>query len=156
MEAVPAIDGEVPELGQVFDRLRAFAEERNRGLFAGLSGGTLREQSDGWLRISLPEGIAASRIQARKADLEAICSQFFSRPTEVEFEIESAGGIVRESNGEAVGEHQRESRKAALRHEAINEALEIFQAEIVEIRPLGDPVPGALLDVSDATPLEEA
>ena len=32
----------------------------------------------------------------------------------------------------------RETRKAALRHEAINSALNILEAEIVEIRPLSD------------------
>lgn len=126
------------DLGKTFDRLRAFAEERNRGLFAGLNGGTLLEQESGRLSISLPEGIAAQRICARKADLEAICEQFFSRRTEIEIEVVPTQLLTEANDPEIQNVQDRETRKAALRHEAINSALDILEAEIVEIRPLGD------------------
>lgn len=125
-------------LGTVFDRLRAFAEERNRGLFAGLEGGTLLEKKNGRLRISLPGGIASQRICARKADLEAVCEQFFSRRTEIDIDVSPMKAATETDDPEIQNVQNRETRKAALRHEAINSALNILEAEIVEIRPLSD------------------
>ncbi len=124
---------------QVFDRLREFAQERNRGLFAGLDRGALLDHSEDALRIALPAGIAAERIRGRKADLEAVCTQFFDRPMRVELDVaESAPTPGNGTSTSAGAPDLRETRKAALRHNAVNTALEILEAEIVDIRALGE------------------
>ncbi len=125
---------------QVYDRLCAFAQQQNRGLFAALEGGRLVEHAPGRLRVALEPGIAARRLQGRGADLEAVCERFFGEPTRVEFEVRGGGGgetapRVPARDDEGV----RRRRKEALDHPAVNAALEILEGEILEIRPLGEP-----------------
>ncbi|NNL86654.1 MAG: DNA polymerase III subunit gamma/tau [Myxococcales bacterium] len=124
---------------QVFDRLRRFAQERNRGLFAALDDGTLLVRGEDMLRIGLRPGISAERVRGRKADLEAVCSQFFDKPMRVELEIAEAPGADDATRPAADPIQIRETRKAALRNDAVNVALEVLEAEIVDIRPLGGP-----------------
>jgi DNA polymerase-3 subunit gamma/tau len=124
---------------QVFDRLRRFAQERNRGLFAALDDGALLERDEDSLRIRLRAGISAERVRGRKADLEAVCSQFFDRPMRVELEIPEGPGPDDAPRPAADPTQVRETRKAALRNDAVNVALEVLEAEIVDIRPLGGP-----------------
>jgi hypothetical protein len=123
----------------VFDRLRAFAQESNRGLFASLEGGRLLACGEGALRIALPSGLAARRLEDRRAELEEVCGRFFGGPVQVLLEAPGAGPDApdpsRGREGEA--EEVRRRRLAALAHPAVNDALEILGAEILEIRPLG-------------------
>jgi DNA polymerase-3 subunit gamma/tau len=125
-------------LAQVFDRLRSFAQDENRGLFAALEGGRLLAKSDDALRVALPSAIAARRLESRKGDLESVCARFFGKPIRVELSVD-AGGAAPVANGAkaAGGELARKRRQDALAHPAVNAALEILGAEIDEIRPLG-------------------
>jgi hypothetical protein len=124
----------------VFDRLRAFAQEQNRGLFAAFEGGRLLDRSPGKLRIGLPSAIAARRLESRAADLAAVCERFFGESMRVELETlgeaRASGEAARPTAGRSSPAAKRQ-RQEALNHPAVNEALEILGAEIQEIRPTG-------------------
>jgi len=142
----PAADGEAetaaeaPSLGDaspevVFDQLRRFAQQHNRGLFAALEGGRLAERGERHLRIALPEPFATRRLQSRHDELRRICERFFGGPLRVEVECEAPkpagpGAPARTSD------LARRRRQEALDHPAVNASLEILGGEIVEIRPL--------------------
>jgi DNA polymerase-3 subunit gamma/tau len=130
-----------PELPReaVFDRLRVFAQRENRGLFAALEGGRLTHWDGEQLRLVVTSGIGARRLFERRADLATVCERFFDRPVRVELEIESDGAEEAARGRQASAEEGTARRRAALNHPALNAALEILDAEIVEIRPLGGP-----------------
>jgi DNA polymerase-3 subunit gamma/tau len=126
-------DGAPPAV--VFDRLRGFAGRENPGLYAALEGGELVERDAGRLRIRVPTRFSAQRLEDRRAALEAACARFFGAPLRVEIEAAPEPG---DGGGRADPEIARQRRQRALNHPAIHTALEILDAEIVEIRPLGD------------------
>jgi len=121
----------------VFDRLRAFAGKQDPGLFAALDGGELAQNEASRLRIRVPAGFGARRLEQKRAALEQCCERFFGRPVAVELEIvgatPEAPSIAQASSAEAL----RRVRQQALSHPAVNAALEVLEGEIVEIRPLG-------------------
>ncbi|MBW2494929.1 MAG: DNA polymerase III subunit gamma/tau [Deltaproteobacteria bacterium] len=126
----------------VLDRLRGFIRESHPGLVAALDGGKLLERDDQQLRIFTPEPFAAQRLRDRLESLEAVCSEFFGHPMRVR--IETAEADVGAASGEAAeakttlsAEALRELRQRALKNPAVNRAVEILDAEIVEIRPAG-------------------
>ncbi|MDJ0786943.1 MAG: DNA polymerase III subunit gamma/tau [Myxococcota bacterium] len=129
---VPA--GSAP-LPVVWDRLHAFALEADRIGFAALEGGRLIELREDGLRIALPTGIATRRMEARREAFEAVCSRFFDRPMVVE--VEGHEAAARPAHGAPAAPEGKAAKQDALSHPAINAALEILDAEIVEIRPLG-------------------
>jgi len=120
----------------VFDRLRHFAQESDRGLFACLDGGRLLERAPGRLRIAVPRGFRARRLQGRLRELEAVCARFFGGPVRVELEEgdEEPGAGPRDARERR--EQDRQRRQAAMNNPAVNVALRELQGEIVEIRPL--------------------
>lgn len=126
-------------LAVVFDRLKGFIQKRDRSLFAALEDGRLLEREPGHLRIGLPAKFHAQRLKDRAAEVEAACAAFFGEPTRVSVDALSpddaskSGG--RASHAEREAERQR--KQSALNHPKINAALEVLQAEIVEIRSLG-------------------
>jgi hypothetical protein len=149
-EGDPALGSEgAPDLGsgapldQVFDRLRAFAQEENRGLFAALEGGRLIGRTEQALRISLPSAIAVRRFQARMDELTAVCERFFGHPLRVVMETEGASGARPATQSAGPDPDAKRRRQEALNHPAVNQALEILKGEIVEIRPLGGEGPEA-------------
>ena len=121
----------------VFDRLRAFAGKQDPGLFAALDGGELAQNEASRLRIRVPAGFGARRLEQKRAALEQCCERFFGRLVAVELEIvgatPEAPSIAQASSAEAL----RRVRQQALSHPAVNAALEVLEGEIVEIRPLG-------------------
>ncbi len=139
-EPEPEPPGAAPEpapLGQVFDRLRAFAQEANRGLFAALEGGRLVARTDETLRIALPSRVAVRRLEARSADLQAVCERFFGRALGVVLEAEGAAPDAA-PRAAVQGPLAQRRRQEALDHPVVNEALEILGGEILEIRTLGE------------------
>jgi len=131
----PAADSLPPAV--VFDRLRAFAGKQDPGLFAALDGGRLVRIEASRLCISVPAGFAARRLEQKREPLERCCEGFFGRPVAIELEIvgeaPAAPHLARGSDAEAL----RRLRQQALSHPAVNAALELLEAEIVEIHPLG-------------------
>jgi hypothetical protein len=85
------------------------------------------------LRLEAPNGFAKQRLEDRASDLESICSGFFGEPTRIEVaevkQAPPAGPAVR-------GEDTRRLKQEALNNPLVNSALEILQADIVEIRPV--------------------
>jgi DNA polymerase-3 subunit gamma/tau len=121
----------------VFDRLRALARERDRMLWGALEDGRLAARDAAGLTIAVSTGVAARRLEARRSALEALCESFFGRRVQVAIEAPAAAAGAR-----PVAAATRDAgrlRQQALEHPALNDALEILGAEIVEIRPLGQP-----------------
>jgi DNA polymerase-3 subunit gamma/tau len=122
---------------EIYDRLVAFAQQENRGLFAGLDGGRLVEREPGRLRIRLRSALAARRLASRGRDLERVCEQFFGERVRVELESDSSPEEAsNEPRLDAADSKRR--RERALDHPGVNAALELLGGEILEIRALGD------------------
>jgi len=125
------------KLPAFFDRLRAIAGKGNPGLYAALENGRIVERGDGHLRIAVPQSFSAQRLEDRRGALEAACARLLGHATRVEIEAEAGAS---RPDGEALAsdpESIRRLRRQALEHPAVNTAIETFDAEIVEIRPLG-------------------
>lgn len=129
----------------VFDRLKAMAEEANRTLFLPLESGELLENQPGRISIALPSGFGTSRLQQRITELESVCASLFGQPTHVQIEVrEIAGknpatGLPKKPDvkaRKARDERVRLQRQNALEHPALNQAIQILGAEILEIRPM--------------------
>jgi DNA polymerase-3 subunit gamma/tau len=131
-DAAPAPPPDAP-LAVVFDRLRAFAGRENRGLAAALAGGRLVERGADRLRIAAPSRFAAERLADRREALLASCARFFGCAMQVEIETraDAPARIARPEDREAA----RQLRERALEHAAVNAALEVLEAKIVDIRP---------------------
>jgi DNA polymerase-3 subunit gamma/tau len=127
-------------LAVVFDRLRGFAQEANRGLFASLDGGRLLSRGGGRLAIAVRPGFHLKRLQDRLAELEAVCTRFFGEPTRVALEALADGseGAQSPERARERRDQHRQRRQAALRHPAVNVALKELQGEIVEIHPIDE------------------
>jgi DNA polymerase-3 subunit gamma/tau len=123
----------------VFDRLRGCIRDTSPGLFALIEGVRLAALEPGRVSLAAPSGFNKKRLDARREELEAVCGQFFGAPTHVQIEA-PAPEQTRSSAPQR--ESERRLRQEALNHRGINAALEILQAEIVEIRPFGD-IPAA-------------
>jgi DNA polymerase-3 subunit gamma/tau len=130
--AAPAPPLDAP-LAVVFDRLRAFAGRGNRGLAAALAGGRLAERSAGQIKIEAPSRFAAERLADRREALDAACARFFGHPIRVEIETRSdtPPPIARHEDREAA----RRLRERALENAALDTALEVLEAKILDIRP---------------------
>jgi DNA polymerase-3 subunit gamma/tau len=132
--AEPAADAPLPV---VFDRLRSFAQEANRGLFAALEGGRLSARSEEGIRIALPSTLAVRRLEGRLRELEAVVERFFGGPRRVVLESDGGAGepAPRAAGPDPLAQRRRQE---ALNHPTVNQALEILEGEILEIKPLGE------------------
>lgn len=141
-EGAPPIDGGAPLIGggappaAIFDRFRATALEKDRSHFASLDGTTLVGIEGNTIRIGAPAAFHVERLRQRSDDLEQHASVLFGRPTKISVEIASGGGARTETKGSR--EQSRKRRQEALNSESVNLAIEVLNAEIVEIRPLGE------------------
>ncbi len=124
---------EVPP-GAVFDRLRSRVREANPNLFALLEGVELRTNEPGRICLAAPSAFNKKRLDARRAELEAACAEFFGAPTRVEIEEPERTDVQSASTQR---ELEKRRRHEALNHAGLNEAVQILAADIVEIRPLG-------------------
>ncbi len=122
-------------LATVLDRLRAFARASQPGIFAALDGAELLERDPERVRIRVPEPFAARRLRERQDAVDALAASFFGRATRVL--IEDAPEVAAPAPGASSNEVVRQRRQQALNDPAVNRALEILGADIVDIRPLG-------------------
>jgi DNA polymerase-3 subunit gamma/tau len=129
----------------VFDRLKAVAQETNRALFLPLESGQLLHNEPGQICIALPSGFGTSRLQQRITELETVCTTLFGQPTQVSIEIrEMTNKSSKVDSARRPGAKERKERDEALRlrrqsaleHPALNEAIRILGAEILEIQPV--------------------
>ena len=150
VEAGPQPDGPAPPgdeisrppeadapLSVVFDRLRGFAGRDNPGLFAALEAGRLVERGADRLRIALPSAFSAQRLEDRREAFEAACARFFGAPMGVAIEIDTSEAHSGAPGSALDPEALRQRRQDALNHPAVSDALEVFDGQILEIRPLG-------------------
>ena len=132
--AAPEIAADAP-LEVVFDRLRIFAQEKNRAAFISLDGAELVERSENRICISAANPFHAKRLQDRADLLGELCAGFFGHPVQVEIRVQENGeGFAADPAPRREADRQR--RKTALDHPAINTAIQELDAQIVEIRPL--------------------
>ena len=117
------------------DRLRARARDESPGIFASLDGVELVAREGAQLRMRAPSGFHAKRLRDRMGDLETLCERFFGGPTRVE--LEEAGDRSAARRPADRREAARRLRQEALKHPSINEALELLDGEIVDIKPIG-------------------
>ena len=122
----------------VMDRLRSFVQAANPSLAAPLEGGSLLERGAERLRIGVPGSFAATRLKAKLAALEEICTRFFGNKMRIEV-VQLEPGVGSDRPRPELDDLSRRRKQEALQHPAVNAALEILGAEIVEIRPLGKP-----------------
>jgi DNA polymerase-3 subunit gamma/tau len=134
-ELLPPEEGAPLEV--VFDRLRGLAKTENRALFAALEGGKILERTSEGLRIGVPEGFAAARLEARRAGVEAVCARLFGRPVAVRIEPLAPHTQAPKATPTIDPEVLRQRRQAALNHPSVNVAMEVLGGEIVDIRPVG-------------------
>ncbi|MEZ4353231.1 MAG: DNA polymerase III subunit gamma/tau [Myxococcota bacterium] len=130
----PSGGGAPPEV--VFDRLRARALETDRARFASLEGARLLAIEDDTFRLGVPAAFHAERLRDRTGELEALASALFGRNVRIAVEVQPLQTAAQQ-NTEA-REASRRRRQEALNSESVNLAIELLDAEIVEIRPLGE------------------
>jgi len=128
-----APDASAP-LAVVFDRLCAFTQRHEPKLAPALEGGTLLEREGERIHLSAPNRFAAQRLSARREALESLWSRFFDHPVRLEV---ACAGDPSSAPGQRQRSEVREQRQQALNHPAVGLALEVLDAEIDEIRPLG-------------------
>jgi DNA polymerase-3 subunit gamma/tau len=121
----------------VFDRIRGLAKTENRALFAALEGGRILERTTEGLRIGVPEGFAAARLEARRDGVEGVCARLFGRRVAVRIEPLPQHSPAVKSAPAIDPEVVRQRRQAALNHPSVNVAMEVLGGEIVDIRPVG-------------------
>jgi hypothetical protein len=120
----------------LFDRLRAKALETDRARFASLDVARLESIRGNTIEIGVPGSFHAERIRTRIDELEGLACDLFGQPTRITVGLQDAK-TAHETSFE-VREASRRRRQEALNSEPVNLALEILEAEIVEIRPLGE------------------
>ena len=123
----------------VLDRLRVFAQNENRGLFASLNEARIIDRQNGCIRLEVSAPFHRKRLQDNLVEFEGACERFFSQPTRVEIiEAQTPASPGRQKSGtSSKREAERQRRQTALNHPKINVALEALKAEIVDIRPIG-------------------
>jgi DNA polymerase-3 subunit gamma/tau len=126
--------GAAPEV--IFDRLRTKALEQDRSRFASLEGANLIAIEGDTIRLGATAAFHAERIKAKAADLEAVAAQLFGQPTRITVEIQTRDTQAQKTSTSR--EHSRKRRQEALNSEPVNLAIEVLEAEIVEIKPLGE------------------
>jgi hypothetical protein len=122
------------------DRLRVFGQKRDRGLFASLDGARLEAQREGYVKIAVAGDFHVKRLQARETEVASLCTEFFGEPMRVEISLlppSENGGARKADEPGPSRERERQIRQEALNHPGVNAALEILEAELVEIRPIG-------------------
>jgi hypothetical protein len=122
----------------VLDRLRAFARERDRGLSTSLDNVTLVESRPGHLKLSTQQPFHHRRLSDRLQAVEQICSDFFGEATRVDLLPPANSEEAPIAEGPSPRrEHERQQRREALEHPSVNLALELLDAEIIDIVPVG-------------------
>ena len=137
-----ATSAEPPQIGggaspeALFDRLRTKALEADRSRFASLEGAEVVSIKGNLIELGVPGSFHVERLKARIGDLEALAETLFNQPVRISVSLRSDGARADEDS--ASREQTRKQRQAALNSEPVNLAIEVLEAEIVEIRPLGD------------------
>ncbi len=122
--------------GVLFDRLRAKALELDRARHASLEHAECLAVEGNLMRLSVATSFHAERVRARGSELEVIATGLLGRVMRIQVELQTVKTQAEESAESR--ERSRRLRQEALNSEPVNLAIEILDAAIVEIRPLGD------------------
>ena len=122
--------------GALFERLRAKAFEVDRARHASLEQAECVSATGNRLRLAVSTSFHAERVRARIGELEALAQGLFGRAMKIEVELQAVKTPAQDSAESR--ERSRRRRQEALNSEPVNLAIEILDAEIVEIRPLGE------------------
>jgi chromosomal replication initiation ATPase DnaA len=109
----------------------------DRSRFASLDGTSLVAIEGNTIRIGAPAAFHAERLRQRIDALEALATDLFGQPTRITVEVAAPRTAQTDHNHQS-REHSRKRRQEALNSESVNMAIEVLDAEIVEIRPLGE------------------
>ena len=120
----------------IFDRLRAKALEADRSRYASLEGTELLSIKGNTIELGVSAPFHAERLWTRIDDLEAFAENLFGQPTRITVEVRADRSHQEETSESR--EDSRKRRQQALNSEPVNLAIEILDAEIVEIRSLGE------------------
>ena len=131
----PTLGGGAPPAA-LFDRFRAKALEKNRSRFASLASTELVGIRGNTMTLGAEGSFHADRLRDRTAELEAFASEFFDQPTRIRVEVHHGQDAA--GDGPDLRESTRQRRQNALNSEPVNLAIEVLDAEIVEIRPFGE------------------
>jgi DNA polymerase-3 subunit gamma/tau len=134
-KAAPQLGGGAPP-ATLFDRLRAKALDLDRGRYASLEAAELLSIEGNTIALRVGAAFHVERLRSRITALEAIAAELFSQPVKITVELDGTSA-TQEDSGET-REQARKRRQDALNSEPVNLALKILDAEIVEIRPLGE------------------
>jgi DNA polymerase-3 subunit gamma/tau len=131
----PTLGGGAPPAA-IFDRFRARAMEQGRSKFASLENASLIAIRGDTMVLGVHGSFHADRLRKRCTELEAIASELFAEPARIS--VEQIDAQNETEVGLELREMIRRRRQEALNSEPVNLALEILEAEIVEIRPFGE------------------
>jgi len=120
----------------LFDRFQAKALDTDRSRFASLDGTSLVAIEGNTIRIGAPAAFHAERLRQRVEDLETLATDLFGQVVRISVEI--ATSKTPRSEHDQSRENSRKRRQEALNSESVNMAIDVLDAEIVEIRPLGE------------------
>jgi len=123
-----------PEM--LFDRLRSRALETDRPRFASLEVARLIALRGETLELAVPGSFHADRLRARQSEIEALATALCGQPMRIAITAQET--LASQDQEASERELSRRRRQQALHSEPVNLALEILEARIVEIRPLGD------------------
>ena len=130
-----ARDSGCPPVRSSTDCVRRRSRSTARGTRASSTPSVFR-RSGGCLRLAVSTSFHAERVRARVGELEALAKDLFGRVMRIEVELQAVKTQAQESAESR--ERSRRRRQEALNSEPVNLAIEILDAEIVEIRPLGE------------------
>jgi DNA polymerase-3 subunit gamma/tau len=131
----PQLGGGAPPAA-LFDRLRVKALQSDRGRFASLEAAELLSIENNQIRLGVSASFHVERLRARIGELETLAGELFGQA--VSIQVESSRGPDAVQDPAESREETRKRRQEALNSEPVNLAIEVLDAEIVEIRPLGD------------------
>ena len=126
--------GAAPEM--LFDRLRSRALETDRARLASLDVARLIRLHGETLELGVPGSFHADRLRARQSEIEALATTLFGQPLRITITVQEAQASQDQDASQR--ELSRLRRQQALHSKPVNLALEVLEAQIVEIRPLGD------------------
>ncbi len=126
--------GAAPEM--LFDRLRIRALETDRARFASLDVARVIRLHGETLELGVPGSFHADRLRARQPEIEDLAAALFGQPLQITITVQETQAAQEQDASQR--ELSRLRRQQALHSEPVNLALEVLEAQIVEIRPLGE------------------
>jgi DNA polymerase-3 subunit gamma/tau len=135
-QAVPS--GPVPEVSeQGWTGFLQHLRTHRPGMASILEQGRFLGCSDGdRIRVAFPTNFHVDRVSEREQTLalESLCREFFGRAVRVLPVLDAQGGVCRENHAR---QKQHQMQVGVKSHPLVQEALQVFGGQIVEIRPAG-------------------